>query len=52
MQVISGLDLASQALRAVQVDGISRSWSPGESVQQLREQHQVAKIAVQKRLKS
>ena len=45
VEVIPGLNAHNQALRAKSVDGIPRSWRPGESVEQLREQHQVAKLA-------
>ena len=45
VEVIPGLNVHNQALRAKSVDGIPRSWRPGESVEQLREQHEVAKLA-------
>lgn len=49
VKTVPGLDAANQALRSINVDGISRSWCPGETVKQLREQHAVAKVAMRQR---
>lgn len=49
VQVLDGLDAANQALRSRAVDGIPRCWNPGETAEQLREQHKIAKQAVLRR---